>query len=70
MIKVTRLNNEEFYINPHLIECIEETPDTVIRMTTGKKFIVAETAEEINEAIFAYYRKIFPGFFAGISKCE
>jgi flagellar protein FlbD len=30
MIKLTRLNGKEFFVNPHMMEFIEETPDTVI----------------------------------------
>lgn len=37
MIKISRLNNTEFVLNCELIEFIEETPDTVITLTTGKK---------------------------------
>ncbi|HHT04989.1 MAG TPA: flagellar FlbD family protein, partial [Hydrogenispora sp.] len=28
LIKVTRFSGEEFWVNPHLVEVIEETPDT------------------------------------------
>ena len=40
MIEVTRLNGKGLTINSDLIEMIEETPDTVITLTTGKKIIV------------------------------
>jgi Uncharacterized protein, possibly involved in motility len=59
MISVTRLNNSEFFINPDLIETIEETPDTVITLTTGKKIIVCENAETIIGKIIVFRRKIF-----------
>jgi len=59
MIKVTRINNSELHINPDLIEFIEETPDTVITMTTGKKLIVQESIEEIKNRIIEYKRKIY-----------
>lgn len=39
MIEVTRLNGKGLTINSDLIEMIEETPDTVITLTTGKKII-------------------------------
>ena len=42
MIAVTRLNGSKFYINALLIETIEETPDTFITLTTGKKTLVLE----------------------------
>ena len=59
MIKVTRLNGKEFYININLIEFIESTPDTVITMTTGKKVVVMEDIEEVLERIADYKKKIF-----------
>ncbi|HEY8391136.1 MAG TPA: flagellar FlbD family protein [Capillibacterium sp.] len=61
MIKVTRFNGEEFWINPHLIEFMEETPDTVISLVTGKKVVVKERAAEVTERIIAYRRKLGEG---------
>lgn len=58
MIKVTRLNNQEFYINCHQIEFIESTPDTVISLISGRKVIVKEPPEVIIERIIDYRRKI------------
>jgi flagellar protein FlbD len=38
MILVTRINKvTQFYLNEDLIEYIEETPDTIISLNTGKK---------------------------------
>lgn len=51
MIKVTRLNGEEFYVNSDLIEFIEKTPDTVLTLTTGRKIIVKEDVPEIIKLI-------------------
>ncbi|MCX7715730.1 MAG: flagellar FlbD family protein [Clostridia bacterium] len=62
MISVTRLNNEEFFVNPDLIEFMEETPNTVISLSTGKKIVVSESAEVVIEKIIAYKRKIFTDF--------
>ncbi|HAN20852.1 MAG TPA: endoflagellar protein [Clostridiales bacterium] len=47
MIQLTKLNNEKFYLNCELIEIIEEMPDTLITMTTGKKHYAQETAAEV-----------------------
>ena len=47
MIEVTRLNGTTVLINSDLIETVEETPDTVISLTTGKKFIVKEYKRDI-----------------------
>ena len=47
MIEVTRLNGKGLTINSDLIEMIEETPDTVITLTTGKKIIVKESRQMV-----------------------
>ncbi|MDO4772687.1 MAG: flagellar FlbD family protein [Bacillota bacterium] len=54
MIKLTRLNGKEFYVNCDLIEFIESTPDTVLSLTTGKKIIVVESIDELIEKIVKY----------------
>lgn len=56
MIKVKRLNQEEFYINPSLIQTIEKKPDTMITMINSKKYIVADSIEELLKSITEYYK--------------
>ena len=52
MILVTRLNKaSQFYVNEDMIEFIEETPDTIVTLNTGKKVTVSESAIEIVEKI-------------------
>ncbi|MFD1952669.1 flagellar FlbD family protein [Paenibacillus thailandensis] len=58
MIKVTRLNGTQLMINALLIETAEETPDTVITLTTGKKLIVKETTEQLSGLVQSYLRAI------------
>ncbi|AGB19053.1 flagellar FlbD family protein [Thermoanaerobacterium thermosaccharolyticum] len=59
MINVTKLNGDEFTVNADMIEFIEETPDTVISLISGKKVVVKEKKEEIIEKVIDYKRKIF-----------
>ena len=59
MIKLTKLNEIEFYLNCDLIETIEATPDSVISTTNGKKLVVRESIEEIIESVISYKNKIF-----------
>lgn len=48
MIQVTRLNGtEQYWINDEHIEFIEETPDTIISLMSGKKMTVVESAAEV-----------------------
>ncbi|AEF81695.1 flagellar FlbD family protein [Leadbettera azotonutricia] len=61
MIKVTRLNGKEYYINPHQIESIEIHPDTTLLMLSGKHVVVLEKVEEVIERIVEYRKRI--GFF-------
>lgn len=58
MIKLTRINLAPFYLNPDLIEHMEATPDTVISLTTGQKFVVIEPPETVIEEIVAFRRKV------------
>ena len=59
MIEVTRLNGTTVLINSDLIETVEETPDTVISLTTGRKFIVKESRQEVKNLVKSYKRDIF-----------
>lgn len=59
MIKVTRLNGNELVLNAELIETMEETPDTVITLTNGKKLVVSEPLDEIVRRVMDYRRAIF-----------
>jgi len=57
MIRLTKINGQEFFINCDLMEFIESTPDTIISLTTGKKVIVKETAEDIIEKVIEFKSK-------------
>ncbi|MCM1182855.1 MAG: flagellar FlbD family protein [Roseburia sp.] len=51
MIEVTKLNGSKLLVNTGLIEQVEETPDTVITLTSGKKIIVTESRHEIKNLV-------------------
>jgi len=68
MITVTRLNGSRVTINALLIETVEETPDTVVTLTTGKKMVVKETASELVQLVQSYIRSI--GVVAAAHKSE
>lgn len=61
MIDVTRINGTSIVINADIIQVVEETPDTVITLTTGTKYIVKESCEEIKDKVISYKRSIFVG---------
>ena len=47
MIRVTRLNGEQFALNADLIERVEAHPDTVAFLVDGTKYVVKETVDEV-----------------------
>jgi flagellar protein FlbD len=47
-----------FSLNCLYIESAEAFPDTTITLTNGKKFVVKETMEEVEERTITFYRKI------------
>jgi len=61
MIKVTRLNGKEYFINPHQIESIEIHPDTTLLMLSGKHVVVLEKVEDLLDRIIEYRKRI--GYF-------
>jgi flagellar protein FlbD len=58
MIHLTRLNQNEIVINSDLIEHIETTPDTVVSLTNGQKFVVMETTADIVQRIIEFRRQL------------
>ncbi len=64
MIFVTKMNNEVVLLNNDLIETIEETPDTVVTLTTGKKLIIKESSKEILRRIIEFKIKINNGDYS------
>ena len=62
MITLTRFNGSNFVLNMDLIETIEATPDTVITLVTGRKYVVKESVDEIVEEILDFRRR------SGVSK--
>lgn len=59
MVTLTKMNNSLITVNEDLIESIEETPDTVITFTTGKKLIVKENIHEIVSMIKEFKKEIY-----------
>lgn len=55
---MTRLNGTTFVINSDLIETVEETPDTVVVLTVGTKYVVQESKEEVIDKVVEFRRRI------------
>jgi len=58
VITLTRRNGSELVINAAMIEVVEATPDTVITLISGRKYVVAEAALEVVQSVTEYYRSI------------
>lgn len=58
MIKLTKLNGDEFVVNAALIRCVERRPDTYVTLTSDDRFIVKESVEEVIKRSISYSRAI------------
>jgi flagellar protein FlbD len=58
MITLTRLTGAQFALNPDLVERVDCTPDTVITLLDGTKYLVSDTLEEVVEAVLSYRARI------------
>jgi flagellar protein FlbD len=62
VIALTRLNGQPVMVNSDLIEQIEETPDTVVTLTSGNRLVVRDRMVEIQAKIVEFKRRIYsPG---------
>ena len=59
MINVTKLNGVQITVNEDYIETVEETPDTVLTMSTGRKIIIKESRQEVINLVKLYRKDIF-----------
>ena len=59
MIELTKMGGRKVLVNPELIELVEETPDTVVLFTTGRKIIVKESRQGIKNLVKSYRKDIF-----------
>jgi flagellar protein FlbD len=58
LIVVTRLNGKPLVVNALLIETMEETPDTLITLSTGKKIMVLEGLTDVISLVQNYQKTI------------
>jgi flagellar protein FlbD len=71
MIQLTRLNSERFALNADLIERVDVTPDTVLTLIDGTKYLVAEPIDEIIDRIVHFRARVVataedPGAFVAL----
>ena len=58
MIVVTRLNGPRFAVNPDLLQRVESTPDTILTLIDGTKYIVAESMEDVTRLVVEYRARV------------
>ena len=58
MIKLTRLNGEEFVVNADMIRYVESRPDTYVTLTSNERVIVKEPVAEVVRRALAYARAV------------
>lgn len=56
MIRLTRINGEQFVVNAELVKFVEETPDTIVTLRDGEKMRVQESADEVVRRAIEYGR--------------
>lgn len=58
MITLTRLSGSVFVLNSDLIERIDATPDSVVTLIDGKKYVVSESLDQIIDAVRLYRSQV------------
>ena len=63
MIKLSRLDGEQFVLNADLIRYVESRPDTFITLTSGERLVVTETMDEVLDRAVRYQqtKHLIPG---------
>jgi flagellar protein FlbD len=51
MIMLTRISGSRFVLNADLIERVDSTPDTVVTLVDGKKYVVLEDLLDVVAAV-------------------
>ena len=64
MIMLTRLGGQPMAVNPDLIEKAEATPDTVITLVDGHKFVVAESVPDVVDRVRVWRASVAAEAFA------
>lgn len=61
MILVTKFDGTPIMLNADWIQSVENTPDTLITLTTGYKLLVREPVEKVVQAFHAYKQQALKG---------
>ena len=61
MIRLTRINHVPMVLNADMIEHLESTPDTVISLVNGQKFVVLESTDDVIRKVIEFRQEIASG---------
>jgi len=59
MIKLEKLNGTMVVVNAELIESVEASPDTVINLATGNRFLVKDPVDDVIAKVVEYRRQVY-----------
>src|SRR3989338_90933 len=59
MIKLEKLNGSMVVVNAELIESVEASPDTVLNLATGNRFLVKNPVDEVIAKVIEYKKKVY-----------
>jgi flagellar protein FlbD len=69
MVTLTRITGARFGLNSDLIERIDATPDTVITLVDGTKYLVRESLDEVVATVLAFRARVLAaGAFEQVSE--
>ncbi len=61
MIAVTLADGRSIQLNRDLIEMLEATPDTVVQLVDGRRFLARESVDELAARVREYDRDVRGG---------
>jgi flagellar protein FlbD len=61
VIAVTRLDGAPMLLNADVVEWIEQTPDTLVGLLNGDRFLVRESPDELVRRIVEFKRSAMAG---------
>ncbi|MCM2266441.1 MAG: flagellar FlbD family protein [Elusimicrobiales bacterium] len=59
MIKLEKLNGTLVVVNAELIESVEASPDTVLNLATGNRFLVRDSVDSVIAKIVEYKKQVY-----------
>ncbi len=68
MIWLTRFDSTAFLLNSDLIEHVDATPDTVITLTNGHRFVVRESLPDVEMQVIRFRHRVHIGWGTDVNR--